>query len=113
MVANGRGRVLGKIAAEVQASLARRAASGAPGGTAARVLARGEGWSVEDVVCTSGPGDRPFEELHTKVAIGVVVAGSFAYRCPWGRGVMTPGSWLLGNAGEHFECSHEHAAGDR
>jgi AraC-like DNA-binding protein len=26
---------------------------------------------------------------------------------------MTPGSWLLGNAGELFECSHEHASGDR
>src|SRR3989442_11691255 len=26
---------------------------------------------------------------------------------------MTPGSFLLGNAGECFECGHEHAAGDR
>jgi AraC-like DNA-binding protein len=26
---------------------------------------------------------------------------------------MTPGSWLLGNPGESYECSHDHAAGDR
>jgi AraC-like DNA-binding protein len=26
---------------------------------------------------------------------------------------MTPGSLLLGNHGQFFECSHEHAAGDR
>ncbi|HEV8356766.1 MAG TPA: AraC family transcriptional regulator [Gemmatimonadales bacterium] len=97
----------------MQASLAHRAASGARVGTAARELAQGEGWSVKDVLCTSGPGDRPFEELHKRVAIAVVVAGSFGYRCPSGRGLMTPGSWLLGNAGERFECGHEHAAGDR
>ena len=113
MLANGRGRVLGKIAADLEHALARRAVCGAPGRAAAHLLARGEGWSVEDVVCTSGPGDRPFDEQHSEVAIGVVVAGTFAYRSPWGRGLMTPGSWLLGNAGEHFECSHEHAAGDR
>ena len=104
---------MAKIAADLEDALARRAGTGAPGRTAARVLAGGEGWSVEDVICTSGPEDRPFDEQHAKVAIGVVVAGTFAYRSPWGRGLMTPGSWVLGNAGEHFECSHEHAAGDR
>jgi AraC-like DNA-binding protein len=26
---------------------------------------------------------------------------------------MTPGSILLGNSGQHFECGHEHASGDR
>jgi len=43
----------------------------------------------------------------------MVVAGSFQYRSPTGRGVMTPGSLMLGNPGECFECGHEHAAGDR
>lgn len=104
---------MGKIAADLEEALARRAAAGAPGRTTSHLLARGEGWSVEDVICTSGPGDRPFDERHAEVAIGVVVAGTFAYRSPWGRGLMTPGSWLLGNAGDLFECSHEHAAGDR
>ena len=26
---------------------------------------------------------------------------------------MLPGSLLLGNVGQHFECAHEHATGDR
>ena len=64
-------------------------------------------------MCTLGPADRPFEERHAQVSIGVVVVGSFQYRTPLGRDLMTPGSFLLGNAGQCFECGHEHAAGDR
>jgi AraC family transcriptional regulator len=46
-----------------------------------------------------------------------VLSGTFQYRvagrsCGSGE-LMTPGSLLLGNAGQHFECGHEHAAGDR
>src|SRR5262245_52651647 len=78
-----------------------------------RVIAHGEGWSVSDVVCTSGPDDRPFEEQHERVAIGIVLAGTFQYRCSTGRGLMTPGSLLLGNPGDGFECGHEHGEGDR
>jgi AraC-like DNA-binding protein len=80
------------------------------------MLAHGEGWSVSDVVCTYGPRDRPFEEQHSQVLIAVVIAGSFQYRTPdIGRTgeLMTPGSLLLGNAGQCFECGHEHGAGDR
>jgi AraC family transcriptional regulator len=104
---------LGKIAVDLDRALARRAASGAPGRPAGRLLARGEGWSAEDVICTSGPADRPFEEWHADVAIAAVVAGSFQYRSSLGRDLMMPGSLLLGNADQHFECSHEHATGDR
>jgi len=28
----------------------------------ARALADGEGWAVDDVICTAGPEHRPFEE---------------------------------------------------
>jgi len=104
---------LGKIAVALQQALTRRAATGSPGRTAGRPLARGDGWVVEDVVCTFGPGDRRFEERHAEVAIGVVVAGSFEYRSALGSVLLTPGSLLLGNTGESFECGHEHAAGDR
>jgi hypothetical protein len=45
-----------------------------------RLLARGKGWSVADVVCTAGPGDRPFEEQHSGVSIGMVLEGTFQYR---------------------------------
>lgn len=101
------------IAVALQSALDRRRTLGAPGGTTARLLARGEGWSVADVVCTSGPQDRPFEERHATPSIAIVLAGSFQYRTSEGHALMTPGSLLLGAAGRCFECGHEHASGDR
>ncbi|HSP14267.1 MAG TPA: AraC family transcriptional regulator [Thermoanaerobaculia bacterium] len=80
---------------------------------AARVLAEGDGWSVRDVVCSSGPQDRPFEEQHSVVGIAMVVAGTFHYRSSSGSALMTPGSMLLANSGQVFECGHEHGVGDR
>jgi AraC-like DNA-binding protein len=68
---------------------------------------------VADVVCTAGPDDRPFEEQHRNVCIAVVAAGSFQYRSRAGRVLLAPGSLLLGNAGQVYECGHEHAKGDR
>jgi AraC family transcriptional regulator len=111
-------RFLGKIAVELERALAQRAANGAPAGRPmGRLLAHGNGWTVEDLICVSGPRDRVFEERHLNVSIAVVLAGSFQYRSQhlWRAGgeLMTPGSLLLGNAGQHFECGHEHGAGDR
>ena len=107
-----------KPCAELEQALASRAAYGAPGRAAYRVLAQGPGWSVSDVMCTSGPQDRPFEERHSGFSIAIVLAGTFQYRAstPGARTVselMTPGSLLLGTAGQSFECGHEHASGDR
>jgi AraC family transcriptional regulator len=104
---------VGAIVAELQRALAERSATGAPGRAAARLLAKGDGWTVSDVVCTSGPHDRPFEERHARVSIAIVAAGSFQYRSSSGRALMTPGSLLLGRAGDAFECGHEHGTGDR
>jgi AraC-like DNA-binding protein len=104
---------LAKIAVELERALVRRAVSGASGEPAARILAEGDGWSVSDVVCTSGPQDRPFEERHERVCIAMVAAGSFQYRSPAGRDLMTPGSLMLGSPGQCFECGHEHGRGDR
>jgi len=78
-----------------------------------RMLARGEGWSVAEYVCHAGPTDRPFEERHGEVAIAGVVEGSFQYRTRTGSALLYPGSFLLGNAGDCFECRHEHGIGDR
>jgi AraC family transcriptional regulator len=83
------------------------------GAPQARLLAEGPGWAVSDVVCMAGPDHRPFEEQHSRFAVAVVVSGTFQYRCGSGRELMTPGSLLLGNAGECFECGHEHGTGDR
>jgi len=70
---------LAKIAVELERALASRAANGAPGRATARRLGCGDGWTVSDVICTSGPQDRPFEERRTGVSIAIVAAGSFQY----------------------------------
>ncbi|MGJ5813452.1 helix-turn-helix domain-containing protein [Paludibaculum fermentans] len=95
--------------------MAKIAARSNPGVTPpqAQVLARGDGWSVSEIVCTLGPRDRPFEERHSSVSIAIVAAGSFLYRSHAGRELLTPGSLMLGSAGRSFECSHEHGTGDR
>lgn len=104
---------MAKIAVELEQVVARRAVSGTPGSLTASVLAQGDGWTVEDVVCTSGPHDRPFEERHSRFRIVMVTAGSFQYQSGVGRELMTAGSLLLGNPGQCFECGHEHGTGDR
>lgn len=83
------------------------------GKIATNILGSGNGWSVADVVCTYGPQDRPFEEQHTAISIAVVIEGAFQYRSAYGSEVLSPGSLLLGNAGQCFECGHDHEAGDR
>jgi AraC-like DNA-binding protein len=104
---------LAKIAIDLERALARRVMRGTAGQITGRQLAEGDGWTVEDMICTSGPGDRSFEEQHSQVAIAIVAAGTFQYRSTAGRELMTPGSLLLGNAGQCFECGHEHGTGDR
>ena len=83
------------------------------GKIATNLLASGNGWSAYDVVCASGPQDRPYEEQHGSVTIAVVEEGSFQYRSACGSSVMSPGALLLGNSGRYFECRHEHGTGDR
>lgn len=108
---------MAKIAVELEQLLRDRAVNGRPGSTTARRLAEGEGWTVADVICTCGPGDRPFEEQHSGFSIAIVLCGSFQYQGTVNSGssreLMTPGSVLLGNAGHAFECGHEHGEGDR
>jgi hypothetical protein len=104
---------LAKIAHELDSALARRRAHGTPGDTSPRVIAAGDDWTVADVLCTCGPDDRPFEERHERYAIAAVLAGSFEYRSPLGFALMTPGSLMLGNRGQRFECGHAHGEGDR
>lgn len=109
---------MAKIAVDLERALAHRRETGAPGVAASRVLASGKGWRVADVLCTSGPGDRSFEEQHTDISIAIVAAGTFQYRASIRRAkarreLMTPGSLLLGNLDQSFECGHDHGTGDR
>lgn len=104
---------MGKIAIALNRALARRCADGTPGALLDRPLACGAGWTVEDVICTSGPEDRSYEETHTCVRIALVVEGTFQYRSTTGYELLTPGSLLLGNERQCFECGHDHGRGDR
>ena len=81
--------------------------------TSSLLLASGHGWRVDDIRCTSGPRDRPFEEQHSGMCIAVVTSGTFTYRTTRGTAVLAPGAALLGNDGHCFECGHEHGVGDR
>jgi len=111
--------ILAKIAVELQRALNEREVTGGAGQATACLLGQGDGWRVSDVICTSGPDDRSFEERHCGISIGFVVAGTFQYRsCSHKEArvhqeLMAPGSILLGNSGQAFECSHDHGAGDR
>lgn len=104
---------MAKIAVEFERIAPRGIPGSGPGRPANRILAQGDGWSVSDVICNAGPHDRAFEEQHSDVCIAVVIEGSFQYESSAGRELMTPGSLLLGNAGQYFECGHEHGVGDR
>lgn len=97
----------------LEKALAERALKGCPGDAIAHPIASGNGWRVKDVVCTAGPDDSPAEEKNDYVSIAVVVAGTFKYRSARGSVILSPGSVLLGDAYESFECSHEHVSGDR
>jgi AraC-like DNA-binding protein len=103
---------LAKIAVKFE-GIPERSAKHSEARPARRLLAQGDGWSVSDVVCNAGPRDRPFEERHSRVGIAIVVEGSFQYQSDTGRELMTPGSLLLGNPGQYFQCGHEHSVGDR
>ncbi|WP_322057686.1 helix-turn-helix transcriptional regulator [Paraburkholderia sp. J63] len=106
--------------------MAQRVREGTARPPVARVLAAGTGWQADDVVCTLGPADRPYEERHASACLALVAAGSFGYRSGSGsaqgarlRGgarapeLMTPGALMLGEPGACFECGHRHGAGDR
>jgi AraC family transcriptional regulator len=97
----------------VRKALRLKAEQGVAGSASARLVAQARGWRVEDIICSSGPEDRPFEERHTWASVAVVLSGSFSYGNELGRNLLTPGSLLLGGAGGCFTCGHEHGEGDR
>src|SRR5438445_4229880 len=104
---------LAKIALDLEHAVTRRHIDGAAGEMGWRELAAGDGWSASDVICTAGPRERAFEEEHPAVSIAVVLAGTFQYRSSLGRELLSPGSLMLGNEGQRYECSHDHGTGDR
>ena len=102
-----------KIAGLLNDACSERERLGAGPGLESRQLAAGDDWAVEDVICTYRPSDASFEERHARYRVALVGVGTFQYRGHGGRELMTPGSLLLGNACDSFECGHEHGSGDR
>jgi AraC-like DNA-binding protein len=78
-----------------------------------RLLAEGDGWRVEEMICRAGPDAPAFEERHGWTAIAAVLSGVFTYRTFAGRAMMAPGALLLGEPGRCYACGHEHGVGDR
>ncbi|MFC3231553.1 helix-turn-helix transcriptional regulator [Marinibaculum pumilum] len=70
------------------------------------------GWSAVAITCRAGPADRPFEECHGRSCIAVVTKGTFGYRSTLGDAELAPGGVMLGNAGQVYECGHDHSWGD-
>lgn len=78
-----------------------------------RPISTGRDWHLAEYVCVAGPEDRPFEERHDGVLVAAVLSGNFSYHGDTGRGVLFPGSLMLGNHGTCYACGHEHSRGDR
>jgi AraC-like DNA-binding protein len=112
-VATAREQLLVKIADHAARSGTDGRTRGAVPRLRSHALASARDWSVEDVVCTAGPHDPAFEERHACYRIALVGAGTFQCRAAGGLALMTPGSLMLGNPGDGFECSHDHGTGDR
>jgi AraC-like DNA-binding protein len=98
---------------QLSEAITQKMQGGAAGALETRVIAGGDRWRVVDIVCTYGPGDRPFEERFLATSISLVLSGSFVYRTPRGINLLSAGALMLGNAGTQYECSHQHGKGDR
>ena len=68
--------------------------------------------SVFDYRCDIGPGDKPFVERHDDHSISYVRKGSFGYRTRGESFELVSGSILVGNRGDEYVCTHDHAYGD-
>jgi len=67
---------------------------------------------VREYRCPACAGDPPQEDQFGQDSIAIVRSGVFAVRSEKRAELLTTGFLLLGNAGQHYEVSHEHAGGD-
>ena len=95
------------------AALALKARDGARGNITDRLIASGDGWRVQDIICTCGPRDADAEELPSANSIALILSGSFLVSDQHGTSLLSEGSYLLVNARHCFACSHRHGEGDR
>jgi AraC family transcriptional regulator len=67
---------------------------------------------VREYRCLASAGDPPQDDQFDLDSIAIVRSGVFAVRSGEQSQLLTTGFLLLGNAGQHYEVSHEHAGGD-
>ena len=67
--------------------------------------------TVDDYRCTSGPGDRPFPEVHRDYSVSYVRRGSFGCTVRGATHDLVAGAVLVGRRGDEFTCTHEHVHG--
>jgi AraC family transcriptional regulator len=63
--------------------------------------------------CAVRAGDPPEEEQFGRASIAIVRSGVFGVRSGRQSKLLTTGFQLLGNRGQTYETSHDHAGGDR
>ena len=68
--------------------------------------------SFVDYRCRATLGEKPFVERHQSHTVAYVKKGSFGYRARGRSYELVPGSILVGNPGDEYVCTHDHAAGD-
>lgn len=67
---------------------------------------------VREYACGASVGDPPQEDQFEHTSIAIVRSGVFAVRASRNSELLSTGFLLLGNAGQHYEVSHDHAGGD-
>lgn len=79
---------------------------------AATRLHDGDAIAVVDYHCDAALHERPFTEVHGGFALAFVKKGSFGYRHRGRSFELVAGSVLVGQPGDEYVCTHDHACGD-
>lgn len=75
-------------------------------------LHESEAIAVVDYHCDAALHERPFTEVHGGFALAFVKTGSFGYRHRGRSFELVAGSVLVGQPGDEYVCTHDHACGD-
>src|SRR5258708_3561887 len=91
-----------------------RTIAGAPTASpGARELGRGGAVRVLVNHCSAAKGEAVRLEQFAGASLSIVCSGVFGFRSEQGAQLLTTDFLLLGNPGQQYEISHEHAGGDR
>src|SRR6478609_4307089 len=74
----------------------------------ATTLFESESLSVYRIVCDSGPGDRPFAEMHRRHSLSFVRRGSFGCRTLGRTHELVAGAVMVGRPDQEYTATHEH-----